>query len=106
MIEAAETVAAMGPIGPIPNNEGQARALAPTASVAGKMGGGSGGAWERRGMPKRPKRGIKHHIPKADMAASQARKEARSKADAERLRKADEPWNKEWVHVWRGGAPQ
>lgn len=42
----------------------------------------------------------------AGRPASEARKAAREKKDRERLEKAGEEWNKEWVHVWRGGAPQ
>jgi hypothetical protein len=61
---------------------------------------------EEAGMSKRKKRGINHHMPKDGQAASEARKVAREKKDQERLEKADEPWNKEWVHVLRGGAPQ
>ena len=54
------------------------------------------------GMRKRKKRGIDYYMPKDGARASEARK----KKDEERLKKADEPWNKEWVFVWQGGAPQ
>ena len=42
----------------------------------------------------------------AGKPASEARKVAREQSDKEHLKRADEPWNKRWAHVWRGGTPQ
>ena len=53
---------------------------------------------------------IERAIRAMEAKAAEGRRPARAKTvrekDEERMKKADKPWNKKWITVFRGGAPQ